>query len=124
DYIVFREKQMYIICLFNHYFENEQIWADHKNIKSSSTEDLYKNEQVINLIEKEVHKRTKDFAKFAQPKKVVIIGKEWTVDDGELTTKLSLRVNVFAERYSNIIEENYEEDYVDDNNNRVTAQNT
>lgn len=92
--IVFGEKQKYIICLVNPDFENLQIWADRKNIKSSSTEDLCKNEQVINLIEKEVHERTKDFAKFEQPKKVVIIGKEWTVDDGELTPKLSLRLNV------------------------------
>src|SRR5699024_5465234 len=100
--IVFGEKQKYIICLVNPDFENLQIWADRKNIKSSSTEDLCKNEQVINLIEKEVHERTKDFAKFEQPKKVVIIGKEWTVDDGELTPKLSLRLNVIEERYSNI----------------------
>ena len=121
--IVFGEKQKYIICLVNPDFENLQIWADRKNIKSSSTEDLCKNEQVINLIEKEVHERTKDFAKFEQPKKVVIIGKEWTVDDGELTPKLSLRLNVIEERYSNIIEETYGEDFLGDNNKTVAAQN-
>lgn len=121
--IVFGEKQKYIICLVNPDFENLQIWADRKNIKSSSTEDLCKNQQVINLIEKEVHERTKDFAKFEQPKKVVIIGKEWTVDDGELTPKLSLRLNVIEERYSNIIEETYGEDFLGDNNKTVAAQN-
>lgn len=121
--IVFGEKQKYIICLVNPDFENLQIWADRKNIKSSSTEELCKNEQVINLIEKEVHERTKDFAKFEQPKKVVIIGKEWTVDDGELTPKLSLRLNVIEERYSNIIEETYGEDFLGDNNKTVAAQN-
>jgi len=121
--IVFGEKQKYIICLVNPDFENLQMWADRKNIKSFSTEELCKNDQVINLIEKEVQERTKDFAKFEQPKKVAIIGKEWTVDDGELTPKLSLRLNVIEERYSDVIEEAYGEDFLGDSNKTVAAQN-
>lgn len=118
DYIentmVFGEKQKYIICLVNPDFENLKTWAERKGIKETDPTSLAENEQVRALIEQEIAQRTEEFARFEKPKKIAIIGKPWNVDDGELTPKLSLRLNVIEERYRDTIIETYSEDFLDD----------
>lgn len=118
DYIentmVFGEKQKYIICLVNPDFENLRTWAERKGIKETDSASLAENEQVRELIEQEIAQRTGEFARFEKPKKIAIIGKPWSVDDGELTPKLSLRLNIIEERYRDTIVETYSEDFLDD----------
>src|SRR5699024_4586245 len=121
--IVFGEKQKYIICLVNPDFENLLPWAEKQGITAESTEELCRNHHVKTLIENEVERLTADFANFEKPKKVVSIGKEWTVDDGELTPKLSLRLRVIEEKYRELIKETYGEDFVDEAKKTVTAGN-
>lgn len=56
---------------------------------------------------------TKKFTNYAQPKKVIIISDEWSIDSGEVTPKLSLKTNVIEERYEELIEEIYTEEKTD-----------
>ncbi|HLR08834.1 MAG TPA: long-chain fatty acid--CoA ligase [Bacillota bacterium] len=119
--IVFGEKQKYIICLVNPDFENLLPWAERRGITAESTEELCRNHQVKALIESEVERLTAHFADFEKPKKVVIIGKEWTVDGGELTPKLSLRLQVIEAKYKQLIQETYGKDFVDEEKEIVTA---
>src|SRR5699024_11146354 len=119
--IVFGEKQKYIICLVNPDFENLLPWAERRGITAESTEELCRNHQVKALIESEVERLTAHFADFEKPKKVVIIGKERTVDGGELTPKLSLRLQVIEAKYKQLIQETYGKDFVDEEKEIVTA---
>src|SRR5699024_9659242 len=119
--IVFGEKQKYIICLVNPDFENLLPWAERRGITAESTEELCRNHQVKALIESEVERLTAHFADFEKPKKVVIIGKEWTVDGGELTPKLSLRLQVIEAKYKQLIQETYGKDFVDEEKEIETA---
>jgi long-chain acyl-CoA synthetase len=107
--VVLGDKQKYVICLVNPDFENLLPWAKKNGIHSRSTEEICQHPRVQKLIGNEVNRLTKGFAKFEQPKRVVIIGKEWTIEGGELTPKLSTRTKVIEEKYKQEIERAYQE---------------
>lgn len=107
--VVLGDRQKYVICLVNPDFENLLPWAKKNGIHSGLSEEVCQHSRVQKLIENEVNRLTKGFAKFEQPKRVVIIGKEWTIEGGELTPKLSTRTKVIEEKYKQEIEIAYQE---------------
>lgn len=108
--LVVGDRQKYIICLVNPDYESLLPWARRNGIKSDSLEEICQDERVIRLLHQEVEKYTREFADFEKPKKVLIISEEWTVDSGELTPKLSMRINVIQEKYRDLIQAAYDED--------------
>jgi len=108
--LVLGENRNYVICLINPEFETLAQWAKSKGIKEESTEELCEHPKVREMFEEEVARLTKNFTNYAQPKKIVIANKEWTIETGELTPKLSLRTNIVEEKYARLIEAAYSED--------------
>ncbi len=72
-----------------------------------SNEALIKNEQVIALIQEQVDKQNEHLSHVEQVKKFVLLPEEWTVENGILTPKLSLRRKKVDERYQQEIESLY-----------------
>lgn len=107
--IVVGDNRKFIICLVNPDYENLLPWAKKNGVRSESTEEICHYKIVQEFIHQEVNERTKKFANFEQPKKIVIISEPWTVDGGELTPKMSLRINVIQEKYRDLIEAIYQE---------------
>src|SRR5699024_10829469 len=89
--LVVGENRKYVICLVNPEYENLIPWAKKNGIAAPTREEMSQHQKVKQLLEKEVKKLTKKFTNYAQPKKVIVIGEEWTIDGGELTPKLSLK---------------------------------
>ncbi|MFC4802726.1 AMP-dependent synthetase/ligase [Neobacillus sp. GCM10023253] len=107
------QDKKYVIALITPSLENLLPWAEKKGL-SRNIEQLLREPEVQHLLLKEVAKFTKKFAKYEQPKKVVIIGKEWTVDDGELTPSLKVRLPEIQKKYKDVIEHAYaEESFMD-----------
>ena len=58
----------------------------------------------------------KDFGKWEQVKRFALLAKQWTIDGGELTPKLSLKRKIILEKNKDIIDkiyadaENYKEE--------------
>ena len=69
---------------------------------------MYKDESVIDAIQKQVDEANSKVANVQQIKKFVILEKEWTDSSGELTPTLKLKRNVIAEMYNDEIESMYE----------------
>ncbi len=57
-----------------------------------------------------MEKQVKDFADFEKPKRLIFARKEWTVETGELTPQLSVRINDVMKKYEEAIEKAYEEE--------------
>lgn len=108
--LVLGDNEKYVICLVNPDYENLIPWAERNGVPTDSHKTICDHESVIELLEGEVSRLTSDLVSYAQPKKVVIIDEEWTIDGGELTPKLSLRLNVIEERYEDVIKSVYAED--------------
>jgi long-chain acyl-CoA synthetase len=70
---------------------------------------LIKQPEVLELINKQVEKYNLEFGHVEQVKKFTLLPSEWTVDNGILTPKLSIKRKVIDEKYAKEIEAMYME---------------
>jgi long-chain acyl-CoA synthetase len=105
-------QRKYVIALVVPDFENLIPWVRKKGISTETKADLVRHAEVQNLVRSEVERATQSFADYEQPKKVVILAKEWTVETGELTPTLKVRMNQIEEKYRGIIHQTYSEDAI------------
>lgn len=77
-------------------------WAKQQGI-SSSWEKLMENEKVRGLIEKELEEFARDFKGYERPRAFALIPEEFTVDNGMLTPKMSVKRRVVLEKYGDVI---------------------
>ena len=103
------QNQKYVIALLTLNFENVKNWCKKKGIHGSVNE-IITNRKVQELITREVNANTRRFARYEQPKKLIIVNKEWTVEGGELTPSLKVRYKEMEEKYKDVIEQMYAED--------------
>ncbi len=69
---------------------------------------LIKEESVIKLIQQQIDRYNPEFGHVEQVKKFTLLPSEWTIDNGILTPKLSIRRKVVEEKYKAEIEAMYE----------------
>ena len=72
-----------------------------------TNEELIKLPRVIKLIGSVVNHYNTYFNQVEQVKKFTLLPREWTVDTGEMTPKLSLRRKIIMDKFENIIEDIY-----------------
>lgn len=94
-------------------FETLKTWAGRKGITYTSNEDIIKNEQVLTKYNDVIEAASVGFGKWEQVKRFALLPKEWSIDGGELTPKLSLKRKVITEKNNTLIEKIYKdaEDY-------------
>lgn len=94
-------------------FETLKTWAGRKGITFTSNEEIIKNEQVLAKYNEVIEAASVGFGKWEQVKRFALLPKEWSIDGGELTPKLSLKRKVITEKNNSIIEKIYKdaEDY-------------
>ncbi len=94
-------------------FETLKTWAGRKGITFTSNEEIIKNEQVLAKYKEVIDVAGVDFGKWEQVKRFALLPKEWSIDGGELTPKLSLKRKVITEKNNSVIEKIYKdaEDY-------------
>lgn len=90
-------------------FETLKSWATKKGITFTTQEELIKNEQVLVKYNEVVEALSVDFGKWEQVKRFALLPKEWSIDGGELTPKLSLKRKVITEKNIDIIEKIYKD---------------
>jgi long-chain acyl-CoA synthetase len=99
----------FVVVLVVPDFENLFSWARKKGIVADSKEELVRRPEVQQFLEQEVKRMTSSFAPFEQPKKVWVADREWTVESGELTPTLKVKVHEVERRYREVIDRLYEE---------------
>jgi long-chain acyl-CoA synthetase len=104
---VIGDGRKFIMTLISPDFENLIPWAKQHRVNTDSKKVLCQNPEVVSLLHGEVGRLTRGFASFEQPKKVVIIDEEWTVESGELTPTLKVKMNRIQEKYGGMIDEVY-----------------
>lgn len=106
--VLIGQGQKYVIALVVPGFEYLNPWAAKKGLSQERAE-LIRNSEVQELLRREVEQFTQSLAHHEQPKKVVIIGKEWTVETGELTPSLKVRLPEIERKYKKVIDVVYAE---------------
>ena len=86
---------------------NIKEYAQSKDIKYETNDELIKNPQIYKLIEDRIKESQKGMANYEQIKKFTLIAKGFTLEGGELTNTLKIRRAVILQRYKTEIDEMY-----------------
>jgi long-chain acyl-CoA synthetase len=105
--MVFGENRKFPAALIVPNFGALKSWATEKGITFNSNSDLIGNERVVAEYKQIVENSCKVFGKWEQVKRFALLNKEWTIEGGELTPKLSLKRKVILEKNQGIIEKLY-----------------
>ncbi|HEY1025790.1 MAG TPA: long-chain fatty acid--CoA ligase, partial [Sphingobacteriaceae bacterium] len=82
-------------------------WCRAEGLSFTSRDEMVRSPRVIGMYENEIDRFNQEFGKWEQVKKIVLLSKEWTIDGGEMTPKLSLKRKVILERNQSLIDNIY-----------------
>jgi long-chain acyl-CoA synthetase len=88
-------------------FATLKEWMREKGIPYTTNEDVIHHPKVLELYRELVESFNKFFNHVEQIKKFELLPREWTVDTGEMTPKLSLKRKVVNEKFKEAIERIY-----------------
>lgn len=83
-------------------------WAKQHAFGYTTNEEMIKNPQVEELYKKEVEHYNQQFNPVEQIKKFELLAREWSIETGEMTPKLSLKRKVIMEKYKDNVKRIYE----------------
>ena len=69
-------------------------WCQKRGLQCNTNEEIIKNPEVIQRIRQEVETANADLAQYEKIKKTELLAREWTIENGEMTPKLSLKRKV------------------------------
>jgi len=115
EVVAFGDKKDFVCCFINIDLEAVASWAERNNVAYSGYIDLASQDQVYDLIAKEILNVNKDLSKDSelfesQIKRFLILHKELDADDGELTRTNKVRRGLISERYGKLVEAMYKND--------------
>ncbi|HLS38327.1 MAG TPA: hypothetical protein VK023_08645, partial [Sphingobacterium bovisgrunnientis] len=90
-------------------FEELEKYCKVKGIQFDSRDALLKNPQILEKYQQEIDKANENFGHWEMVKKFVLLPKEWTIDNGELTPKLSLKRKIILQKHEEEINKTYAE---------------
>jgi long-chain acyl-CoA synthetase len=88
-------------------FVNLKNWCKQNNIEYTSDDAIINQPQVTALFKEIVEKANQNFNHVEQVKKFELLAREWSIESGEMTPKLSLKRKVVMEKYKDVIERIY-----------------
>jgi len=107
--VVLGDRRPYPIVLIVPNFHNLRDWAGRHGVPAGDVAALISDERVTGKIEREVARRVEGFARFEQPKKVLLLERELRLEDGEITPTLKVKRRVVEEHNAERIEALYAE---------------
>lgn len=88
-------------------FTTLRDWMKEKGLKYTTNEDVVNHPQVLELYRGLVESFNEFFNHVEQIKKFELLPREWTIETGEMTPKLSLKRKVVMEKFKDAIERIY-----------------
>ncbi len=88
-------------------FAHLRDWCAIKGIDYTDNASMIKDERVIQRIQREVNEYNATLGHWEQIKKIFLLPREFTIDEGELTPKLSMKRKAILIKYADKIEEIY-----------------
>ena len=89
-------------------FDALEKWAREQGISFASREALVADPRVVDHYDRTVKELTKDSAQYERIKKITLLPREFSIETGELTPKLSVKRRVVEQKYKDMIDRMYE----------------
>jgi long-chain acyl-CoA synthetase len=103
------DKRDYCTALIVPDFEYVKEFASQQGLSYPDTKTLLQSDALLKAIERDIEMLQRDFAKFEKVRKFALLDKAFTVEEGEMTPKLSLRRHVIEKKYADKIDQMYME---------------
>jgi long-chain acyl-CoA synthetase len=103
---VYGDNRLYNVALVVPDMHALEKWASQNGI-SEKGDALLANDKVNALLREEVDKHSSDFKQFEKIKKLKLIGEDFTVENGLLTPKLSLKRRLVLQKYQGELDKLY-----------------
>ncbi len=107
--VMLGDRRKFPIALLVPNFERLESWAREAGLGWTGREDLVRLPAVEEQLASEARKSLRDLARFEVPKKFLILPKDFSIESGELTPKLSVKRKVVEQNYGDLIEAAYQE---------------
>ena len=106
--VLIGDNKKFVSALIVPAFTKLKDWAKQHGIEYKSNEDIIHNSMVIAMVDDIVESYNQLFNQVEQVKKFTLIPREFTIDKGEMTPKLSIRRKVILANFEKEIEAMYE----------------
>jgi len=107
--VAYGDKRKFISALISLDPENMAEWAGQHGLGDASAADLAANPEVQQLIENEVQERNQALASFESVKRIRILPRDLTIEDGELTPTLKIKRAAVYKKFADLLESMYED---------------
>ncbi len=105
--MVIGSERKFVAALIVPSFNMLKSWMKQNNIDFTANEEAVRNPDVLAMYQKVIDRYNENFNHVEQIKKFALMAKEWGVETGELTPKLSLRRKSIMEKYNDVVEKIY-----------------
>ena len=107
DAVVIGDKRPYLVALVMIDHENVERYAQDQAIPFSNFASLCRRPEIQSLVQEEIDRVNKAFARVEQVKKFRLIEQKLTAEDEELTPTMKLKRKLVNEKYKELIESMY-----------------
>ena len=101
------DNRRFVSALIVPSFAKLKEWAKTHGIQYTTNQEMIKNSMVLTMFESVVSEYNALFNQVEQVKKFALLPREWTIDKGEMTPKLSMKRKVVLANFEKDIEEMY-----------------
>lgn len=105
---VIGDERKFVSALIVPNFQKLREYADEHNIAYTSNEELTANKELRDYIFGRIELLQAQFTNYEKIKRIALLAKPFTMEDGELTNTLKLRRKIIMEHYADVIEKIYE----------------
>ncbi|MCD4681216.1 MAG: long-chain fatty acid--CoA ligase [Bacteroidales bacterium] len=102
--LVMGENQKFAAALIVPSFDHLKQWCEYKEIEYTTNEEMIVLPRIKKRFLKEVTKYNEYFGKAEKIMKYEVMGKEWTVDNGELSASMKMKRKFICEEYREVID--------------------
>jgi long-chain acyl-CoA synthetase len=102
--VMLGDRRPFPVMLIVPNFENLSAWAAQEGIRSADSAALVALPEVQKKMEREVRTTLRDLAGFEMPKKFLLLPRDFSIEAGELTPKMSVKRKVVEQRHAAAIE--------------------
>lgn len=103
------DRRKFISALIVPSFEKLEEYAKSNSIAYDSRQDLVTKETIIQFYEKLIDRITPNLASYEKIKKVILMGRDFEIEKGEMTPSLKVKRNIVEEKYASEINSLYQE---------------
>ena len=107
--VLLGDRRKFPLALIVPNFDRLETWAREKGLRWEGREELAGMPEVEAHLAAEARKNLRDLAQFEVPKRFLVLPRDFSIESGELTPKLSVRRKVVEQNYARQIESVYSE---------------